>query len=752
MANSITVRILGDAKKFQRSIGEAESSIGRFSKTAKLASAAVAGAFVAVGAGAFRLGQSFDEQFDKIRIGTGATGTALDSLQDDFKEVLKSGPFAFDQVGTAIADLNTRLGLSGQPLQELSEQVLNLSRITGTDAATNIDRLTRVLNDAGIAQEDFAGTTDLLFRATQASGISFDELSGNLVQYGAATRNLGFSLEESTALFALFNKAGVNTETVFSGLRQSVGRLAKAGEDVPETFRRIVGEITELGPGTEATAKAIELFGQRAGPDLVDTITGGKFAIDDFLATLENGGDTINGVALETESWGEKLTRLKNQVLVPLEPLATFVFEGIGRVIEAVTPPIAALTEALAERLPGAIQRVRDGLGRLADFIPNLGFDLGLDFSSLEGFADSVIDFLQPVIDFVRDVWPGVSTFILGALQVVRDWIEENWPPVRDFILGVLEAVRLWIEENWPPVREFVLGVFRAVRNWIEENWPKFQAAVLVVFEAIRLWVEENWPKIQQIILNVFEILAAVIPPIVKGLTVLITGFWRRYGDEVTFILGAAAGAIVAAFKFVARQVSLVLTIIEGVTSAFRYLVTTDFETVKADVTRIVKELVAEVVGFFESLPGRILEALGNMRNLLPGAGTDVIDGFWDGLKARWEDVKRWFRSITNQIPDFKGPPEKDRTLLLDAGRLVMGGFETGLRDKFADVEKFLSGVGPSLDIGPVERYANASSNRPTGNGFAGPGRGPAVVVETWNQIPQREAYQDVLLLTQALG
>jgi hypothetical protein len=42
--------------------------------------------------GILKLGTDFDEAFDKIRVGTGATGAALDDLKDDFKAVYSAVP------------------------------------------------------------------------------------------------------------------------------------------------------------------------------------------------------------------------------------------------------------------------------------------------------------------------------------------------------------------------------------------------------------------------------------------------------------------------------------------------------------------------------------------------------------------------------------------------------------------------------------------------------------------------------------
>ena len=53
--------------------------------------------------------------------GTGATGPALKQLQTDFQAVAKHGA---ERAATAIADLNTHLGLTGPELQEVADLAL----------------------------------------------------------------------------------------------------------------------------------------------------------------------------------------------------------------------------------------------------------------------------------------------------------------------------------------------------------------------------------------------------------------------------------------------------------------------------------------------------------------------------------------------------------------------------------------------------------------------------------------------------
>ena len=59
--------------------------------------------------------------------------------------------------------------------------------------------------------------------------------------------------------------------------------------------------------------------------------------------------------------------------------------------------------------------------------------------------------------------------------------------------------------------------------------------------------------------------------------------------------------------------------------------------------------------------------------------------------------LKSKFSSITNMIPDWKGPPDTDAKLLTNAGELIMEGLIEGLESKYGAVKNSLQGFTGEL-------------------------------------------------------
>ena len=103
------------------------------------------------------------------------------------------------------------------------------------------------------------------------------------------------------------------------------------------------------------------------------------------------------------------------------------------------------------------------------------------------------------------------------------------------------------------------------------------------------------------------------------------------------------------------------------------------------------------VIGFFRDLPGKIVHALGNLKNLLFNAGMDIINGLINGVKSMIGSLTSTFSWITSLIPSWKGPLEKDMQLLAPNGAAVIQGFMRGVASQVPALRSQLSGIGAAI-------------------------------------------------------
>ena len=87
----------------------------------------------ALAAGSVAAFNEIDEGYDLIITKTGATGEAAESLQKSMDSVFGSLPTSAADAGIAIGEVNTRFGLTGDSLEQLSSQFIQFAQINETD-------------------------------------------------------------------------------------------------------------------------------------------------------------------------------------------------------------------------------------------------------------------------------------------------------------------------------------------------------------------------------------------------------------------------------------------------------------------------------------------------------------------------------------------------------------------------------------------------------------------------------------------
>lgn len=238
---------------------------------------------------------------------TGATGAEAEKLNKVYNDVTSSITGDYTDMGNAIGEINTRFGFTDKKLKDSTIAFMKFAKLNDTDVVSSIQLVARAMGDAGIDVNKYADVLDILTLAGQKTGIGVDTLAENLTKYGAPMRALGFDLEESIALFSQWEKAGVNTEIAFSGMKKAIGTWGKEGKDSRTEFKKTLEEIKNCPDIAAATTKAIEVFGQKAGPDLADAIQGGRFNYQNLLDDMKKSKGTINDTYDEIEDSADRI-------------------------------------------------------------------------------------------------------------------------------------------------------------------------------------------------------------------------------------------------------------------------------------------------------------------------------------------------------------------------------------------------------------------------------------------------------------
>ena len=585
MANEVRVLVKADAKNAIKGLDDVEhkasklgSAFGTMGKAAAIGFAAVGTAAVGAGVGLFKLGQSFDDAFDTIAVGTDATGQNLKDLEKTFKTVFTSVPTDMGKASKAVADLNTRTGATGPTLEKLTATMLEMTRITGGDLETNITSVTRLMGDWGIKNEAGAATMDKLFTASQATGIGIDKLSSQMVQFGAPLRQLGFGFDTSVALLAKFEKEGVNAELVMGSLRIALGKMAREGEPAEETLNRTIEAIKNAGSTSEANALALELFGARAGPDMAAAIREGRFAVDDLVAMMGDTEGAILQTADSTADFGEKFSLMKARVMVGLEPMATATLDAMTRMAdyllkngpvwiawyqENIKPTVDQIVVGLTQFARDASQAIQQFVIFATPYLVAFAQEARKQFlqfkayyeSDLKPAFDNIVIAVKYVVDKFKENWDSIKPVITAVAQIVNTQLGV----VRDVIAMIVDILQGDWKGAWENAKQIVTGMLQGIKDNFDLFWSAMKAFIAIalafgkdlaqgLFDGItEIWTRWIVPFFQNLPRHIGDFFAGAAGWLYDIGKAIITGLWdgmKAAWGEVSGWVGGLGGKI----------------------------------------------------------------------------------------------------------------------------------------------------------------------------------------------------------------
>ncbi len=469
----------------EKTIKSAQKSIGGLNlKAVAIGTAFVAGAALAVKAAAdigkalYNLGSEFDSAYDAIRIGTGATGEDLESLKDTMKDVYTSIPASMEDSAKAIADYNTRLGLTGDELADMSTKALQVSSMLEEDLGATIESSSQAFQQWGIDSKDMGKQMDYIFKVSQSTGIGFNELMTTMQQYGPQLQDMGYSFEEAGALIGQMEKAGVNTTEVLGAMKKAVGTLAKEGINASDGLQLYYEKIKNAGTEAEATALANEVFGARAGSTMAAAIRDGSIAVDELTKSLQGNSESIDKAYWDTADFAEKWQLLQNQMKVAFEPVAMAVFDGLADLMPIVSNLMQQMAPIIAELVTKLTPFINEVFTKFGEILEIIG----------PGIAELAGSLLPPLMDIITALLPPIMQVVKALLPALVE-IVKALSPVIGFLATLIGSVLTQAINLVMPYVQNLIGIFTNLINFITNifsgEWGAAWENIVEVFKNI---------------------------------------------------------------------------------------------------------------------------------------------------------------------------------------------------------------------------------------------------------------------------
>lgn len=352
---------------------------------------------MAIGAASIAAYTEVDDAMDIIVKKTGATGDELKSMEKSAKSIAKTIPTSFEKSAKAVGEVNTRFGVTGEELEDLSTYFLEFADLNDTDVSNSVDKVQKSMKAFNVGTKDAKKVLDVMNATGQRTGVSMDTLSTSMVKNAASLQEMGLNIYQATEFLGDLEVSGADSATVMQGLKTALKNAADEGVTLPEKLSEFESIMNSSASDTEKLNAAIEIFGSKAGPTIYEACKNGGLSFqqldEDATKYFGNVQNTYESTLGPESSLTTTMNSLKatgaevgETLLTILEPAVSAVGGYISELGEwynsldsttQQTVSKVALATAAGGPILSAFGRVIDGAGKVVSGIAPMAESLG---------------------------------------------------------------------------------------------------------------------------------------------------------------------------------------------------------------------------------------------------------------------------------------------------------------------------------------------------------------------------------------
>ncbi len=442
---------------------------GKISGVGESLSKGVTAPIAAIGAASLAAFSEVDSGLDIVEQKTGATGDALEEMNQIVKDLATEIPTDFETAGSAVGEVNTRFGLTGQALDDLSAKFIKFASLNDTDVSTSVDNVSSVLNAFGQSTNDAGNLLDALNATGQATGISMDTLANDLSQNAAQFKEMGLTAQEAAGFMGMVEMSGLDTSTAMAGLKKAMKNAADDGISLDDAMKNFSETMNSNASDTDKLSAAYDLFGSKAGAAIYNAVQTGKLNLDDLSGSLGDFAGSVDNTFNETLDPIDQFQMTLNS----LKEVGADIGNSLATVLQPVLQDISAALQRFADvwnSIPAPVQEtivkialVAAAVGPVLIVVGKLITSVGTILTIIPKISSAmaVVKTGMAALNGVMAANPiGLIITAIGLLVAAFIYLWNNCESFRNF----------WIN-LWDNIKEVAVTVFTALKDFFVTTW-----------------------------------------------------------------------------------------------------------------------------------------------------------------------------------------------------------------------------------------------------------------------------------------
>lgn len=354
-------------------LGQKVSSVG--DKIAGMGDALmpVSATITAIGGASIKAWSELDDAMDNVIKKTGASGESLEELEDIVNSIATTIPTDFMTVSNAVAETNTRFGVTGEELEKLSSSFIKFAELNDTDVTASIDQVSAMMKAWGLETSDAVQVLNLLNGVGQNTGVSVDNLA-NLMQDNALFfKEFNLSCAQSATLLGDMEKNGIDASAGVTALKTAMAKATADGKTLSETLRDFEWAIETAGiSDIEKLEMAKELFGGKAYAQILNAMQEGNLSFMNITGSMSDYSYSVENTFREIQDPIDEFTTAMNELKILGAEIGEQVIPVLVDVLHDLEPILRDLKDAWEAMSEDEQKELIENLGKIALLAPAL--------------------------------------------------------------------------------------------------------------------------------------------------------------------------------------------------------------------------------------------------------------------------------------------------------------------------------------------------------------------------------------------
>ena len=593
--------------------------------------ATAASAVIAVAAAAsYKAWEKTDEGYDTIVKKTGATGEALEELKTVADSVYTSLPVDMSKVGTAIGEINTRFGSTGDQLEDLTTKFLKYSEINDSDVNSSVDNISAAMKAFGLDASSAGDVLDKLTSIGQRTGISVSTLESTLTSQSATFKEMGLSIGEAAELLGQFEINGVDTATAISSLKTAQKKATSGGKTLSDELQKNISDIKNAKSETEALQIASSLFGSKGAAAMTQAIRENRVALGELDGSMKNSAGVVDNTFEATLDAPDRLKVTMNQVKLEASDLAALAMEKLAPALKKVTDKIKELTKKFNSLSDSEKTTILKIAGIVAAIGPCL-IAIGKLTSGVGGLISTVGKLWKLA---AANPWVLAIGATVAALTVLyiknedfRNAVNETAKEFAELFKEIAAEMKQWYDENKPLV-DNMIKVIQVLIEVLAQYLIKTIRDAMNAFKLAWTVISTEW----NIATSYFKTIGENIKEIFKVVKAVLTGDFSGAWEGIKNIFSNTG-------EFFSGVWSGIKTVF-GSTVSF-------FENKFGDAKKAIKNVFGSLGTFFGATKDEMIEAF----EAIPEALAEIFRKALEKVKEIAGEIGDTVSSVADKIP-----------------------------------------------------------------------------------------------------